>query len=180
MNYGRSMQAGIGAAQTTGADAEREYLTRAKAFDPYAAAETSAQGQFRSFQAKLAEQLKRLRSDQVGMGRIDTGFATEDEDRVIGAGLEDLNSRVMANANHAASMDLANTQQLGGYGERKTDQAYGLMAGERDRQTAERNARRQSRGDLFGALAGAAGTVLAGPLGGAAAKGGASLLKRFF
>jgi hypothetical protein len=87
--------------------------------------------------------------------------------------MRDLNERVARMLGglsmQAGQMDQANTQAMGEFGMAQQGRFLDLLSGERDRETAEANARRQSRSSLFGSLArlggGLAGSLL-GPAGG--------------
>jgi hypothetical protein len=155
----------------TGAAAEDEYLRRTKEFDAQSAVETSAMGQYNSFRDMLNRDLGTMRGRQAATGQSNTGYAVRQEDRLVEGGIQDLNNRIMANANHAVGLDLANTQGLGQFGQNQSGQFYDLLAGGMDRETAEKNARRQMWGGIINGVAGAAGTVLGGPAGGALAGG---------
>lgn len=153
-------------------DDERRAARHAESFDPYASVETAATGAFDSFRDRLNRTLTDIRGQQVGMGRLNTGFATHDEDRLVERGVQDLNQELMRNSMNAASMDLQNRQFGAGLAHQRTGRFYDLLAGQRDYETAERNARRERRGSLVSGigsvLGGIGGAVLGGPAGAAA------------
>lgn len=147
------------------AGAEDEYLRRSRAFDPYAAAEKSARGQFSMFRDVLNKDVRKLRGEQVGMGRLDTGWAQQDEDELVSDSYDRLNDTIMANANNAASMELSHINGMGNYGLQRSGMFYDLLSGQLDREQAAKNARDSRRGGLWsaiGSIGGAGIGMLAG------------------
>lgn len=153
-----------------GSRAEQEYLSRAIGFDANRAVRDAAIGGFNAFRKQLGRDLHALRGRQVGMGRLNTGFATQDEDRLIEGGLNDLNNMILQNALGAASLDLRNLQGLGAYGANQSnvylDALAGLNMTRRAQQLQNQASKRGFLGGLLGAGIGALGTALGGPLGG--------------
>lgn len=144
----------------TGGNAERaedDYFGKAESFDARDYAGQAAQGIFDQFMPKLQESIGDLRGQQVGMGRLNTGFATEDEDRLVRGGLEDLNHQIAGLSMDAARLDQQNTQDLGNmgleYGNRYMDQ----ISGQYDRRVAEDNAKKKQGGGFGKFLGGVAG-----------------------
>jgi hypothetical protein len=156
--------------QRRGENAEDLYYERASTFDPYAAVNRSAEGAFRSMMPEVERGFRRLRGNEVAGSRFDTGFRETDEREFFDAAMDRLNSTIAANSMTAAGMDLSNLQGIGSYGQNVTGRYLDMLAGERDRETAEEQARRNRSAGLWGALAGAAGTVLGGPVGGVLAQ----------
>lgn len=144
--------------------AEDFYLDRATSFDPSAALDRYAGGVTSRLRRDIGRDVDTLRGQQVGMGRLDTGFATEDEDRVV----TDLGERAQEDLDRAAlqttGMEMQNYQNVGQYGQNTRNTFLDLMGGGLDRETAEANAKRAMWGNIFGSLFGAAGTVAGGAL----------------
>ncbi len=138
-------------AGASGQSATDAYLKRATAYDPYAAARTSAKAQFSSFSDLLKKNLADLRGSQVGVGRLNTGFATGDEDRLYEGAIRDLDNAVAGNALQASSLELSNNNAIGSFGQNQMQSYYDLLAGGLDRQQAGANAKRSSRDSLIGA-----------------------------
>lgn len=152
-------------ASAAAGQADQEYQQRVREFDPYAAAERSAIGQFNSFREMLQRDIGDLRGEQAGMGRLNTGWAQQGEDELVSGSMDRLNNQIMANANHAASMDLSRIGQMGSYGVQRSGQFYDLLSSQLDREQAAKNARRSRRAGLFGTvgtIAGAGIGMLAG------------------
>lgn len=122
------------AAEGGAADAARK---RVQQFNPGDAVREFATGAFDTFQHDLARNLEDLRGRQVGMGRLDTGFATEDSDRMIEFGLRDLNNRIAQQALGAANLELGAI----GIENQARDRYLELLTGGLDREIAEREAR---------------------------------------
>lgn len=114
------------------------------------AAKRTAQAQYEGIQTPLAESIERLRGEQVGRGRLNTGFGYEDEDRLVRDIHQDLNRRIAENSLAAQGYEL---QARGLEGD--------LVSGGLDREQAEKNAKKKRRGGLFGALGSIAGTIIA-------------------
>ena len=129
----------------------------ARDFSATDAAKTSALAQFELTKTPLLEMLETLRGNQVGRGRLNTGFGFEEEDRLFRGAFQDLNQRIASRAFQGAGLDL---QALGLRGD--------LASGGLDRETLERNARREQRTALLGALIGGIGRVVGGAVSGGA------------
>lgn len=142
--------------------ADQDFYRRAANFDPYAAIESTALGSYNLLAKQLDEAMKNLRGSQVAMGRLNTGFATADEDRLVAEGRDQLTNALLANAMNAAQLDLSHMGMLGNYAAQQQQQYYDLLAGGLDRQTAAANARRQSRDSILGAALGLAGNLIPG------------------
>lgn len=130
----------------TGTNAERgenDYFQRAEGFDAREYAGQAAQGMFDQFMPKLQESIGDMRGQQVGMGRLNTGFATEDEDRLVRGGLEDLNHQVAGLSMQAAGMDQRNTEGLGQMGLEMGNRYMDQVSGALDRKTAQQNAKKK-------------------------------------
>lgn len=158
-------QAGANAGQ-----ADAEYLRRAREFNPYASVERSATGAYGLVAPQLDRAIRNYRGQAVGMGRLTTGFADEDESDIVREGRDRLLDQIMANSMSAAQMDLSNIGQMGSYASDAGGRYLGLLSAERDREMAAQQAREQRKAGRWGAIGslagGALGTVL-GPAGSA-------------
>lgn len=131
-----------------------ELLGEANQFDPTEYTNRAAQGSFNTFRDQLNLDMEALRGQQVGMGRLNTGFATQDEDRMTYRGMQSLNDILAQNAMTAGRM--------------KQDQFNirgDLISGMHDRAQAEKNAKAHQRGSLLGGALSLAGLGLAPALG---------------
>lgn len=142
--------------------ADRDFYNRATSFDPYAAVEQTAMGSYNLLADQLDRRLKGLRGQQVGMGRLNTGFATSDEDDLVREGRDQLTNMLLAASMNAAQMDLSRTNMLGSYAGQQQQNYYDLLSSGLDREQAAANARRQSRDSLLGGALGLAGDLLPG------------------
>ncbi len=135
--------------------AENFYLDKATAFDPTAALDRYAGAAGARFRREAGESIDKVRGQQVGMGRLDTGFATQDEDRILTElgtrQQEDLDSRAL----DATNLELRNIEGVGGYGERTRGTYLDMLSGGLDRETAEANAKRQMISSILGSVLGA-------------------------
>lgn len=156
---------------------EDQAIAQAQAFDPYASVKQSAQGAFGSLKEQLAKQIAELRGQQTGMGRLSTGFATEDEDEAV-AGMGDrLNNQIMQSSMQAAGMQQQNNQMLLNAGTQRKDRYLDLLAGQRDADIGSANAKRSSRDSLISAGLGLAANFIPG---GSLVKGVAGLAGKLF
>lgn len=139
--------------------------------DPRQAYHTSANAAFKRFQTRLGENVRQLRGQQAGMGRLDTGFATEDEDRLVTRMGEDLNTELSSRALQAEGLYLDSLNMAGVYGDRFSDRAMAARGGEyhteRSQRMQDEADRRSALGGLISAGISATGTALGGPIGGA-------------
>lgn len=141
--------------------AEDEYYGRATGYDPYAAAERASGAAIDDLVERYGETFASFRGEEVGAGRSRTGFAREDEDRLLRDRLATPIGRVIAqNSLQASGLDLQNLQGIGRYGTEAREQELDLMSGELDRQQAERNARNERRRRLLAALGMASGAAV--------------------
>ncbi len=173
---------GMNESYRTSNETGQEFRRRATAYDPYEAVRTAATGAFEELRPELERSVEDLRGQQVAMGRLNTGFANEDEDRLVEGAFRNLNNEVARNSVAAAGLDLQGINALGAFSQHARDQYLDLVAGGLDHITAEENAKKQKRGGLFGALGsivgGVGGFVLSGgnPIGAyAGAKAGGSI-----
>ncbi|MFW6153079.1 MAG: hypothetical protein ACOC42_01830 [Halobacteriota archaeon] len=137
-------------------------------FDPQQAAERSARAQFETFREDLGSDIQDLRGQQVGMGRLDTGFAGRDEGEFISDRLDRLDRALATNALTVSGQNLDRHRLLAGLRGRYFD----MLSGQLDREQAARNAKLGFLGTLATAGGTIAGAAVAGPPG--AAAGGAA------
>ncbi len=158
--------------------AENAYLDRAESFDSTdyldetdfdatGYVNTAAQGAWNQFMPQLQESIGALRGEQVGMGRLNTGFATEDEDRLVTRGLSDLGDHVaglsvqgaglqlshnQGRANRrldAGQLQLRNDQGMADFGSTYGNRYLDLVSGQLDRKTAEQNSKKGGFGKFL-------------------------------
>lgn len=129
-------------------------------FDAASAARESATATFESFREQLGEDVESLRGNQVGRGRLDTGFGFEDEDRLVRGGLRDLNREISRGAFQAESLNLRNIEGQTGAAEGARERDLSFLTGSMDREQARENEKRQRRRSRFGALLGGVGAAV--------------------
>lgn len=131
---------------------------------------------FEQFKESFGENIDSLRGQQVGRGRLDTGFAFEDEDMLFRNMGRDLNRQLSSMSLNAAGLDMRNTEGMAGDAAQASSVYDSAVSGALDRETAEMNARDQKKKNRLGLLGAVAGGVggffLGGPAG---AKLGAGL-----
>lgn len=169
--------------KTSEGDADRlmqEYTQSAGAGDPRAAFRESSQAAFDTFKEQFSDNLSDLRGQQVGQGRLNTGFRFDDEDRLFKGMGENLNRTISDRALDAERLVQNQTAQRAGMAQWAGDRAtagvggeYHTLRGQRmqdERDGRERrDSRRRGRWNTLLGLGGAAiGFGLGGP-GGAAA-----------
>src|SRR5690606_23126011 len=147
---------GLGRSRRIGEALEDQYVSGISGFDPYAAYREQAQGAFNQFRRSFADQLSRLRGQQVGMGRLRTGFATADEDRLFLEMADRLNDVLAQGALQAAGLNLQRLGQMGDYAAQQRNLAlqgyFGDWATRYQQQMADRASKRALWGQLGGAL----------------------------
>lgn len=144
-------------------------------FNPQAAFQQSMMGAQNNFRERFGEDVANMRGQQVGMGRLNTGFATADEDRLFRGHRRDMDNTI---ANSAMQLNQQEQGRLNSMGQAGFGAAQEAMSAEignyqtiqqaRLQQEAER---RRARGGLLSAGLGIAGSFLGGPAGGAIASG---------
>jgi len=132
---------------------EDAFLDRATEFDASSYMREAATGAWNEFLPQLDRRIEGLRGEQVGMGRLNTGFATEDEDRLVSEGLGRLTNQLSEQALGAAGLNLDNQRQIGGYASEQGGRYLDLIAGQYDRKTAETNAKKRKFWDDVGGAA---------------------------
>lgn len=162
--YNRYMQA-FDPTKKRADTAQDFYLEGAMGFDPTAALERYGEASYRGFERNLGRQMGELRGSAVGAGRLNTGFQTEDEDRVV----TDLAARYQDDLARqslgATSLELRNLEGVGAYGAGQQNTYLDLLSGQMDRETAERNEKKKLIGSILGSLFGAGAKIASGGLG---------------
>lgn len=165
----RYMQAVSQAGAGVGNPTEQAATGRMLKFNPGAAVTQYATGAFNALKPELARSVGELRGQQVGMGRFDSGFATEDEDRLVGQAYKGLTDQISQQALGAAGLAERNNEALAGVGSDMQNRYLDLISGGLDRATAEKNAEQQRKKGLFGTigsvLGGIGGFAFGGPIG---------------
>lgn len=155
---------GLGRSRRIGEALEDQYVSGISGFDPYAAYREQAQGAFNQFRRSFADQLSRLRGQQVGMGRLRTGFATADEDRLFLEMADRLNDVLAQGALQAAGLNLQRLGQMGDYAAQQRNLAlqgyFGDWATRYQQQMADRASKRSLWGQLGSALLTGAGLAI--------------------
>ena len=163
--YGQRLDRELLAERGRGERLSDAYERGILSFDPYAAYRTAAQGAFGDFRRQFFDAIRNLRGSQVAAGRLQTGFATEDEDDLFLEMANMLNDRLAQGAMQATAMDLDRLGMIGASGERSRDRVldayFGRYATERQAEGQRRAGRLSLIGDIGGALINAAGTYFA-------------------
>ena len=138
------------------------YLEGATTFDPTASVERYGQAAYRGFERNLGREMETLRGSAVGAGRLDTGFQTEDEDRVVTDLGERYHDSLARQSLGATALEQRNLEGVGAYGAGQQNSYLDLISGQLDRETAEKNAKKKLIGDVLGSLFGAGGRIAGG------------------
>lgn len=133
-----------------GVEAGRGSIEEQRQFDPMQYARQASEAQFSDFSEELKKQIGDLRGSQVGMGRLDTGFATRDEDRLYSEAYEDLTDAVAGRAMQAGRMEMSNRANA-------ADRYMSMLRGGMDQEMMLKNAAQRRKGGLFGTLGSVAG-----------------------
>lgn len=145
--------------QSSANQATSDYLGRAESFDPTAALKTYGDAAYSGFSRNLNVAQKKLRGQEVGMGRLDTGFGTEDEDRLTadlaGRYQQDLAGKSL----EAEGLGLKNTEDIGQFGQNQQNQYLDLLTGGLDRETADANAKKAMWSNILGSVLGAGSKI---------------------
>lgn len=157
----------VSAAQARANQTRQQLEQRLRAFDPERSVGQFAQGAWEALRPQLNEAIGDLRGSQVGMGRLNTGFATGDEDRLMTRAMSDLSSQIAQQSVAAQGLAL---QGIGAWGS-MYGQDLNLLTTERELEVARELARRQERearrASIWGAVGTLGGAVLGGPVGSA-------------
>lgn len=135
-------------------------------FDASQAARETARASFQDFREDMGRGVEELRGQQVGRGRLRTGFGFEDEDRLV-MDFQDRLSRDLAHgAFTAAGMNLRNIEGMSADAARSTTRSDDILIGQMDRDQAELNTQRRRRQNkrrgVLSFLGGAAGAIVTG------------------
>lgn len=160
--YGKQLQnrylSAMGGQEGRANRAEDYYLDEAMGFDPSAAMREYGEAAYGDFRRNLTRDVGELGGRAVGAGRLDTGFYDVDQGELV----SDLASRyqeaISSKALEASGLDLRRIEGVGSYGQGARNTYLDLLAGERDREMAERNAKRQMWAGAFGSGMGTAAT----------------------
>lgn len=152
------------------------YLDAAENFDASSALNTYAKGAYGSISEALGHQLQDLSGDAVGAGRFDSGFYDEDQGVLVNNATRQLTNAIAGQSMNALAAQQRNTESLGDFGTRRSENAYDITAAQREeeenafREEQERKRRRRGGiGSAIGGILGAgAGFVFGGPAGAAA------------
>ncbi len=144
--------------------AQDYYLEGATSFDPTESLERYGEASYRGFERNLGREMETLRGSAVGAGRLNTGFQTEDEDRVVTDLAERYQDSLARQSLGATSLELRNLEGVGAYGAGQQNTYLDLISGGLDRETSERNAKKKLLGNVLGGAFGAAGRIFGGGL----------------
>jgi len=148
-----------------------------KRHDPMDYANESAQGTYDYLKRDAFRDLDDLRGNQVGRGRLNTGFGYEDEDRLWEGFMDRVGSQISSNAMEGSRQKLSALTTDYSSQDRFGDYLAGGIDQETDRYNEEQ--RKKSSGfGVLGTLAGGAlgfipgfGAAIGGPFGGASIGG---------
>ena len=139
-------------------------------FSPQMAFERRLQTAHDQFRERLGRDVETLRGDQVRMGRLDTGFAVGDEDRLFEASARDLNQLTGQYAFQTAGLELDALGLMGSHADRLSERAMSARGGEyhtrRAQRMQDRSEKRDFWGNILGGLITAGGTVAGALVGG--------------
>lgn len=159
----QTLQKKFGAASTAvgqnASTANTGYVQRASEFDAGAAFEKATTGAHQRHMTDLSKALERLRGQQAGMGRMNTGYATMDEDDTMVDMNDNFNSAMAGYALNANQQNLSNIQGMGQYGAQMAGVYGDMLSGDMDREQAKINRRRDKRSSLLGGALGLAGAA---------------------
>ena len=114
----------------------------------------------------MREDLQDLAGASVRTGRLNTGFFDEDAGRVVRRVNENLNNVIAQQSLNALQLQQGNDARLAQLGQNADQQYLDLLTGGMDRETANRNASRQRRGNFLTSAMQLGGQFLAGRSGG--------------
>lgn len=135
---------------------------RQQDYNPQEYAERSARGMWDVISRDMSEQLIDLRGSQVGMGRLNTGFGYEDEDRLYRGAYDRMGSELASRSIQTAGLELGNINSM----QQSRELAPSIAAGGIDQELALKDYERQRRGGLFGGIGGVLGGIAGFALGG--------------
>lgn len=162
--YNRYMEA-FGPTKRRADTAQDYYLEGAMGFDPTASLQRYGEAAYSGFERNLGEEMTDLRGRAVGAGRLNTGFQTEDEDRVVTDLGERYQDALAGQSLYATSLEQRNLEGVGAYGAGQQNTYLDLISGQMDRETAEKNAKKKLLGSVLGGLFGGATRIATGGFG---------------
>ena len=154
--------------ETRATDLETRTDEARSTFDAAEYARETAAASFADMKEEMGRGVESLRGQQVGRGRLDTGFGFEDEDRLVMDFQDRLSRDISHQAFTAAGMDLRNIEGGASDANLARERDLGLLVGATDREQARVNERNRRRRGRFGMLAGLAGAGVGLALGGPA------------
>lgn len=154
----------------TGRALSDSFVSGISEFSPQMAFERRVQAAQNQTRERFSRDLERLRGSQVSMGRLRTGFATEDEDRLWIESQRDLQNLIGSAALQTSGMELDRLGLLGTHADRMSERAMAARAGElyslRDQRAQDTRDKRQFWGNILSGVITAGGAVAGGLLGG--------------
>lgn len=161
MPYGFAEKIGATGARdvTAGRELEQQYVDQATSFDPAEAVATSTRGAFNGIRRDIDVMVERLRGEQVGMGRLKSGYGTDDEDHVVTGQLDRLNDIIASNSLAATRMKMENFSNLGAFGANQVDRGIQQQVSGEEARLSEENARRAERSAKRSGFGAALGTI---------------------
>ncbi len=140
--------------------AEDYYLEGITSFDPREALGEYGEAAYGDFRRNLDLDVERLGGASVGAGRLDTGYYDLDQGELVSDMANRYQRAIAGRALDASGQRLDQLGQVGQYGQGARNTYLDLLAGELDRETADKNAKKRMWSDLIGSGLGAAGTIL--------------------
>ncbi len=173
--YGRQGLVGqennlMGEQRDYGARGEGDYLNRAENFNAQDSVNNFAKGAYGSISRALTQNLGNLRDESVGAGRLDTGFYTEDQGKVLSTATGQLSDAIAQGSLQAAGLQQRNDEGLGQFGQNATNNYGDLLTArrgevEQDYRDAQ-DRQRKRKGGIGAALGTGLGYLAGGPVGG--------------
>lgn len=151
-----------GATRATGLETRTDEAR--STFDAAAAARETAAASFADMREEMGRGIESLRGQQVGRGRLDTGFGFEDEDRLVMDFQDRLSRDLSHGAFQAAGLNLRNIEGGASDANQARERDLAMLTGSLDREQGIINERNRRRRGRFGALAGLLGGDKAGEL----------------
>ena len=162
-----------------GQDAVRTGYERTRDFDPSKALNEYARGAWGEIltgEGGIKDQLRDLRGQAVGAGRLDTGFFDEDQGAVIRRGMSTFGNQLAQQSMNATALMQRNNQALYGIGAEQQGVSMDALASRREeminarreQQERRRKRKRGIAGAIGGVLGGVGGFLVGGPAGAAA------------
>ncbi len=156
----------------TGQSLLQQALGAHQTFDPTAAFRQRVNAAHGQFKDRFTQDLARLRGSQVGMGRLNTGFAVGDEDRLFRTLGNDAQQQIGQAALQTSGQQLSHLGMLGQLGSGLSGQAMDARAGEyhrlQDQRRLDEQESKRGWGSLLSGILGGAGAIAGFPLGGPA------------